>query len=377
MEASQTGRAFATFVTTPWHARATFGARRTAVILSFIVTVTGSTMVCAAPAATRPPTTLAVLGDSDSQGFEDDLSFPIGSPLRGGAWRKSTLQWTEVLGRLRASDLDLGARGVWGRPRWQALPARLVGLTLRAPRKRDHQYNFAVSGAGCADLLGGRWSEARSLARLVDTEPARWRDAVVVIRIGITVLGSDDTLGALASGTRQTEMRERVAGCADAVAGTVALLRQHAPTLRFVLVGVLNDADTMANRERWRSGVEQQRITAGLDGFDAVLRGLSAADPRIAFFDDRAWFAKRWGSRDAQGLPAYRVWRMADGFEVRHVDCDEPGCSVLADGHAGMMWNVLWAQALVDLLNDRFALGIPRIDDAEAARFAASLRAAR
>ena len=54
---------------------------------------------------------MAVIGDSDSHSYQDVYTFPIESRMRGGAYRKGSLQWTEVLDRLRGHDLDLGDRG--------------------------------------------------------------------------------------------------------------------------------------------------------------------------------------------------------------------------------------------------------------------------
>src|SRR3546814_8912268 len=62
-----------------------------------------------APRPDRIP--LAVLGDSDSHSYQDTISFPVSTPARGGQFRSITLQWTEVLARMRDKDLDLGQ---WG-----------------------------------------------------------------------------------------------------------------------------------------------------------------------------------------------------------------------------------------------------------------------
>src|SRR5690349_12364250 len=63
------------------------------------------------PKQPQPPTSgraipIAVLGDSNSQSYHDDTWFPPHE--RGGPLRASTFQWTEVLARLRGSELDMG-----------------------------------------------------------------------------------------------------------------------------------------------------------------------------------------------------------------------------------------------------------------------------
>ena len=109
--------------------------------------------------------------------------------------------------------------------------------------------------------------------------------------------------------------------------------------------------------------------------FERVAQEMDVPLHRIAFFDDRAWFAKRWGTRDAQGQPAYRPVVLASGLTVHNTIGDEPHHAVIADGHAGLVWNVLWAQSLVELLNQRLGLKITPIGDAEASRLVDSLLA--
>src|SRR3546814_18716325 len=76
----------------------------------------------------------------------------------------------------------------------------------------------------------------------------------------------------------------------------------------------------------------------GIDRFDVALRSIASADPRIAFFDDRAWFQGYWGGRDARGVPAYRNVTVGD-MHVTNTSGEDPRTAVLADGHAGLGWN--------------------------------------
>src|SRR3546814_4342144 len=64
-----------------------------------------------APRPDRIP--LAVLGDSDSHSYQDTISSPLSTPPRGGQFRLITLQWTDVLARMREKDLHLGQWGTW------------------------------------------------------------------------------------------------------------------------------------------------------------------------------------------------------------------------------------------------------------------------
>lgn len=110
---------------------------------------------------------LAVLGDSDSHSYHDTISFK--NPLeRGGKFRSITFQWTEVLARLRNNQIDQGYWGVWGSRRGLIAEFRsALGLEGRAPKKLDFRYNFAVSGAGCADLVEGYSRQTQRLLYLM------------------------------------------------------------------------------------------------------------------------------------------------------------------------------------------------------------------
>ena len=98
---------------------------------------------------------LAILGDSDSHGYQDRVWFRSGTGLRGGPSRAFTLQWTEALARLRGDQLDLGRVRRCGVRRPIARLAGRFGLGLRTPRKHDHEHNFAFAGARCVDLVAG------------------------------------------------------------------------------------------------------------------------------------------------------------------------------------------------------------------------------
>ena len=98
----------------------------------------------------------------------------------------------------------------------------------------------------------------------------------------------------------------------------------------------------------------------------ALCRALARRGSRVAFFDDRAWFAARWGGRGPDGRPAYRAVTLGR-LRVENRSGDTPDNAVLADGHAGLAWNALWAQSLVVLLNARFHLGIAPIRNEEIA----------
>jgi len=318
------------------------------------------------PACHRIP--LAVLGDSDSHGYHDTVSFPVGGSARGGSHRQGTFQWTEVLARLRGDQLDLGPKQVWGlRRSWAADIIGWFGIPSRHPVKEDHLFNMAVSGAVCEELTQGPRRQAPRLLALMSREPERWRNGIVVIRIGINDLGDADTLEALSRDPRDARVSARIATCAMHIRQAVALIGQRHPSVRFVLAGLFNNVHWARNHSRWLSPRAQANIAAGLAPFDDAMRSIVASVKTAAFFDDQRWFDMLWGGRNADGLPGYRSVRLGKGFEVGNSDGDHPRHATLADGHAGAAWNALWARALVTLVNERLGGNVRPIEEGDIA----------
>jgi hypothetical protein len=317
---------------------------------------------------------VGVLGDSDSHSYQDRISFPPGTSARGGPYREATLQWTEALARLRPAHVDPGEWGIWGTSRLLSHVQDWLGLKSRAPRKQDYRYDMAISGAGCAVLTGSGLRQVQRLVAQMDREPGRWDSGVVVVRIGVNSFGKRAHLDRLARDPADPEVQALIGGCIAQVRAALQAIHERHPRTRAVLVGIFDNVNWTSYLDFWREPESLANIARGLDAFDSALKELAAQDARLAFFDDRAWFAQHWGTRDASGQPDYRSVVLADGFQVANSQGDEPSNAVVADGHGGLVWNALWAQALVRLLNERFDAGIPPIGDAEIARFVADLR---
>ncbi|OUM03610.1 hypothetical protein A8M77_04870 [Variovorax sp. JS1663] len=318
---------------------------------------------------------LAVLGDSNSHAYQDHAWFPADTIERGGPLRSRTFQWTEVLARLRGQQLDPGPWVRWGRPGVVALAREWMGLRGgRAPRKEDYLYNFANSGAACKNLMGGRFRQAPRLVALMNEDPERWTRGVVVIRIGLNNWAG--LMDLQASDPAAPQLREVTSYCAGEIGSAVALIRRAHPSTRILLAGIGNEADDPANFERWQSAAEIRNIRTALDGFNAAIRRLAEGDPRVAYFDDLAWFRSHWGSRDANGKPDYRTVELGPTLRVTNTIGDDPRNAVLADRHPGLVWNALWAQALVARLREAFDLPLTPISDEELVRFVEPLVAA-
>ena len=331
------------------------------------------------PSSVRVP--LAVLGDSDSHAYQDRLSFPEDDPARGGAHRTTSLQWTEVLVRLRVSEIDPGAWGEWGfRGRWAAL-AEAFGQPRRTPRKQDFEFNYAWSGARCVDLVEGSGRQAPRLAARMRDQRDAWSRGVVVIRVGINDLGTSEALEAFARDGDSDDNRRIVDACLGFIERAVRQIADVQPKARVLLVGVLDNVDWPRNAGRFTDAGERQRIAAVLDRFDEDLRAIADAAPNIAFFDDRAFYRALVGQRALDGRPSYRAVPVRDAagaiaFEAAIAEGDAMTQLYLADGHAGTVLNAHWAQAFAESLRREFGLPVTPISDAERDAFLMELRAA-
>jgi len=329
------------------------------------------------PADNSPRTTiaLAVLGDSSSHSYQDNLSFPSGSSGRGGAFRTRTFQWIEVLARLRGNELNPGPWVKWGRSIQVAWLRRLIGMSSgRTPMKEDYLYNFASSGATCGNLMGGplhRFGQAPQLVALMDRDPGRWRNGLVVIRIG-----NNDWSAVLDDQARDpgaSSVRATAAYCVEQIAAAVKLiLAEHSDT-RVLLVGVDNEVNEPGTFDRYRSAKAVANIQIAFDKFNARLRELAGNDVRTGFFDLGVWFQNLWGRRGSDGTPEHKVVVVGGKIRVTNTAGDEPSNAMLADDHGGLVLNALWAQSLILRLREIFDLPLTPIADDELARFASAL----
>jgi hypothetical protein len=291
---------------------------------------------------------LAVLGNSDSHSYQDSLWFTVDSPERGGPNRARTLQWTEVLARLRPEEIDQGAWGIHGYGGRLSRVAGWIGIGLRTPQKQDFAFNFATAGARCA-FLDGPLGQTSHLVRTLKKGSTAWERGAVVVRIGINDLGTQELLDRVARDGLDDEARAAVASCAQGVEESVKRIRASHGTVRVVLVGIADNANWPPNFDRWQSRSEMERLGEFHNLFDDALRRIASQHERVSFFDDRAWFRAHWGGRDTDGELQYRPVCVGN-LMVTYTQGDDLSHAVLTDGHAGTILNALWARSLVDLL---------------------------
>lgn len=316
------------------------------------------------PADLRIP--LGVLGDSDSHSYHDAILLDSAHP-RGGRYHAVTYQWTEILGALRGSQVDLGRWSVWGSWGQVAALLRRAGIHLRAPRKQDYRFNFAITGARCEDLLNAPYRQTAQLLDVMREDSSRWARGVVVIRIGINSIGRQQDLDHYAATGLDAASRARIGRCHADIHRAMTMIRAEHPHTAIVIAGMSDDRNVPSNFSRWRSATAMTNITDVLQWDEQSLRNLCASDPRAVFISDREWFDTIWGSRNAVGEPAYRDIGFGGVTTVQNTMGDHPGNVTLADGHAGSVSNGLWARHFVDVLRMRFGLSIRPITPAEIA----------
>jgi hypothetical protein len=190
-----------------------------------------------------------------------------------------------------------------------------------------------------------------------------------VIRMGVNDVGGEASLDALSRDPLAPGPVALMNACVGQLQQAVSRLHAVHPGLNVVLVGIFNNAEWTKFHHLWQSPQALANIRQGLARFDDGLRAMAKDQARLAFFDDQAWFEQRWGTRSATGQPAYRRVHFGPRFEVSNTLGDEPMHATLRDGHAGTVWNALWAQSLVALLNQRFGLAIPPLTTDELVQF--------
>ena len=311
---------------------------------------------------------LAVMGDSNSHAYQDRLNFSVESGQRGGIHQERTFNWVEVLARLRGDEIDVGPWVTWGRSGVMVRLLDLLHLPVgRAPRKEDYLYNFAFSAMGCKELMEGKFRQAPRLVALMDREPERWRQGVVVIRTG---LGEwSQFMDLQAKDPNAPELQPVIDGCVKYVGDAIGLIHAAHPATRIVVVGVVNEASDPLYFDRWQNGLEFGNIEKALGRLNGALQRLADAQPNTLFFDDQAWVLARWGSRPSDGTPVYKTVTIGGTLRVTNTAGDSPNNAIMEDHHSGLAYNALWAQSLVSSLNAGFGLSLTPITDQEVARF--------
>jgi hypothetical protein len=326
------------------------GATPTCVLFSAIA---AAALAACAPAYGDERLPVAVLGDSDSHSYRDRIS----GVRRGGAAHERAFNWIEIWERLRPAEIDPGPFVAAGDRSAVAAFKTMLARPTRVPYKEDYLYDYAWSGARCDSLNDGWPQQARWLTARLKAERARWRDGLVVIRIGVNDFGRSEHLARWS--IEPEAATAPIEACLADIAEAVAAIRA-ASSVNIALIGIAHDYDApdgaMLDPERIDA------VAAALDRFDRGLARIAEADPRIAFVDDVRWRTQRFGSRRSGALAATASLA---GFTLANDIGDEPNHIQLEDGHAGTVAGGLFLQQLVGALNARFGWSLTPIADAE------------
>jgi hypothetical protein len=165
--------------------------------------------------------------------------------------------------------------------------------------------------------------------------------------------------------SRDASVMREIQRCITKIQESMVMIHAKHPSVRFILVGIFNNAEISAFSNQWTGPNELNNIGTGLDVFDNGLKALAKKYPATYFFDDRAWFRQYWGSRYTQYQAAPRNYQAPSGFAVTNSIGDHPGNLALADGHAGLVANALWTRHLQLLMNQSLGTHLRVISDEE------------
>jgi hypothetical protein len=284
------------------------------------------TALCADAAAAT--VRLGVLGDSNSDEYRADDN-------RGGAYALGTLNWVEILDRLR--DVDVGP---WG--------------TRSEPRRSGNEYNWARSGAKADDLA----SQQSGLAQQVREGKVEY----VVVFIGSNDFHPESTYREVYDGTVSgAALQRKIDGIiADIRSAVQAVVSAGA---KVILVSVPDIGIHPVNHVAYPDPARRQIVTNAINTINATLRADSDADPNVVYSDGNAVYQTLSTRFDAQGnliVGGERINMLQRGNEPHHLQLDD------YSGHAGTVLNGLFANLLIAApLNQNFGTAIPELTDQE------------
>jgi len=165
------------------------------------------------------------------------------------------------------------------------------------------------------------------------------------------------------------ELDGAIAYCKQEIVAAIALIHVSHPSTRILVVGVVNEADDPANSDKYQTAFATSNLRVALSRFNNMLRTVATGNPKLAYFDDDAWFETRWGRRSPEGKWDFKAVDLGSTLRVAYTAGDDPHNALLNDHHAGLAWNALWVQSFVKRLNEAFSLAITPVSDDEVNRF--------
>ena len=302
---------------------------------------------------------IAVLGDSDSHSYRDEYD----NKFRGGAFHSVTYNWPALWNKFRSHTITMGAFDTWGTHYRIAKIKHHLGLVGRAPKKLDYEYNYAVSGLRCESLLQGWPYQAKWLITRLKNNPEAWKNGIVVIRIGVNNLGSTKQLIQWGNTGLDDHANKVIDACiSQIIEASDQILKTH-PSIKIALLGMCRDCNITDTYTVWPTLTQITKRNTVLNHFDQKLMAYTQEKDRVLFIDDVKWLIKRYGDRHNE--PIKFATTLADKVSIVSAQGDHPSNLILADYHAGTVYNGLWLNNLIAQLNQGFQLDLTPLSEDE------------
>jgi len=261
--------------------------------------------------------------------------------------RDQARNWVEFLAATR--DLDFGSPSTSSRGE---------------PRNQGFAFNWARSGATTDDL-----EKTGQVAGVVDQITRGEVDVVVMF------IGGNDFIDALESADAAEALQAAIPRAITNTRQAVTTILAARSDVKLVLVTIPDLRDLPEIREAVGDGrltnFMLQTACRATDELNATIRQIGRENPRaaVADFDLQSRAAKAIGG-DVVSVAGRKFVRASTG--------DDPDHFFLADGrHLGTIGQGILARLIVDTLNARFGMTIPRVGEPEILRFANDLAPVR
>jgi phospholipase/lecithinase/hemolysin len=275
---------------------------------------------------------IGVVGDS----YSDEYEF---YPLDRGIARN----WVEFLAATRG--LDFGSVSTAGRGE---------------PRNQGFAFNWARSGATTDDL-----EKTGQVPGVI--EQIRQGDVDLVVMF----IGGNDFINVLGLSDATEMIEEATPRAIDNVRRAAEAILAARPDVKLILVTIPDLRDLPEIREAVRTGHLSDAIARSAERavgrLNAAIREIGRENPRVAVadFDLQSRAAKAIGG-DVVSIDGRKFMRTSTGNDPDHF--------FLADKrHMGTVGQGLLARMIVDTINARFKMAIPRVAEPEILRFAQGL----
>jgi lysophospholipase L1-like esterase len=292
---------------------------------------------------------VVVIGDSLSAEYDTVLDWPgVEDPTRYAAitvpgWE--SLNWVEVLARLRPSSFDFGA---WREslPGW--LDLRFTG----------YEYNFAIPGFEASqfeDIVNSSlFSNPQYLTyRGTLTDTLRNRADRVVLWLGANEFRAN--YGALYSGADAAPL---IARLNNDLREIIRFVRRQKPSVQIVVVEIPDLGAAPAKQEAHPDPVGRARVTEATRQANTVIASLAAQEGAAV---------AQVASATERLIAGDRFWFGAVDLKPGADPDNNPRYTFTRDGlHPNTGMHVEIARRIIDAFNRSFGAGIANISDGEA-----------